>query len=59
MYLGPRLCAMKSLALVVAAGLKNYAVVATNVRRYERRLEHDAAARAAVKKVVKLLNCEI
>ena len=39
LYLGRRVCGMKLAELAKAVGLGNDAVVATNVRRYERRLQ--------------------
>ena len=59
LYLGRRLCGMKLAALAETAGLKNYAVVATNARRYERRLERDKAEASKVRKVLQLLHCKM
>ena len=58
LYLGRRLCGMKLAALAETAGLKNYAVAATNARRYERCLERDKAEASKVRKVLKLLHCK-
>jgi len=40
-------------------GLRNYAVVATNAKRYERALEKDRTEQARMKQVCHLLNCKI
>jgi hypothetical protein len=45
LYLGRRLCGLKLVALAEAAGLRNYGVVATNVKRYQQRLETDRASK--------------
>ena len=50
---------MKLAALAETAGLKNYAVAATNARRYERCLERDKAEASKVRKVLQLLHCKI
>ena len=59
LYLGRRLCGMKLAALAAAVELKNYAVAATNARRYERCLERDKAEASKVRKVLQLLNCKM
>jgi len=59
LYLGRRLCGLKLAELAKAVELRNYGVVATNARRYERRLEQDRAEKARMKQVLKLLNCEM
>jgi len=45
------LCGMKLAELARAVGLRNYGVVATNAKRYERRLEQDRAEKARMKQV--------
>jgi putative transposase len=59
LYLGRRLCGMKLAELAKAVGLRNYGVVATNVKRYERRWERDRTEKARMKQVLELLNCEM
>jgi len=59
LYLGRRLCGLKLRELAEAVGLRNYAVVATNTKRYEQRLPSDSQEQARVKKVSQLLNCEM
>ena len=59
LYLGQRLCGLKLLELAREAGMNNYGVVATNVRRYELRLERDRAERSRVTQILKLFNCEM
>ena len=59
LYLGRRLCGLKLRELARAADMANYGVVATNVRRYERRLERSRAEKARLKQVLELLNCEM
>ncbi|MBM3834025.1 MAG: hypothetical protein FJ403_12295 [Verrucomicrobia bacterium] len=59
LYLGRRLCGMKLAELAQAVGLRNYGVVATNVKPYERRLEQERAEQARMKQVLELLNCEM
>jgi hypothetical protein len=59
LYLGRRLCGLKLRELARAADLANYGVVATNVRRYERRLERSRAEKSRLKQVLELLNCEM
>jgi hypothetical protein len=59
LHLGRRLCGMKLRELAKAVELRNYGVVATNVKRYEVRLERDRAEKALVKQVLELLNCEM
>jgi hypothetical protein len=51
LYLGRRLCGMKLAELAGAVELRNYGVVATNARRYERRLTQDRAEKARMKQV--------
>jgi len=50
---------MKLAELAQAVGLRNYGVVATNVKPYERRLEQERAEQARMKQVLELLNCEM
>lgn len=59
LYLGRRLSGMKLKELATAVDLPNYGVVATNALRYQKRLASDPAERAILKRVLKLLNCEI
>ncbi len=59
LYLGRRLCGLKLTALAKEAEIRNYGVVATNVRRYQLRLERDRAERSRVAEILKLLNCEL
>jgi len=59
LYLGRRLCGLKLVQLAREAEMNNYGVVATNVRRYELRLEEDRAEQGRVARILKLLNCEI
>ena len=59
LYLGRRVSGLKLGELAEAAGLRNYGVVATNVKRYEQRLEADRAEKVRLKQVLKLLNCEM
>jgi REP element-mobilizing transposase RayT len=59
LYLGRRVCGLKLLALAEAVGLRNYAVVATNAKRYEQRLPSDRQEQARMKAVSQLLNCEM
>jgi hypothetical protein len=59
LYLGRRVCGMKLLELAREAAMSNYGVVATNVRRYELRLERDRAERNRVAHILKLFNCEM
>ena len=59
LYLGRRLCRLKLRELAEAVGLRTYAVVATNTKRYEQRLPSDSQEQARVKKVSQLLNCEM
>src|SRR5438445_553129 len=57
--LGRRVCGMKLTELPKAAELPNRAVVATNARRYEQRLETDRAEQARMKQVGQLFNCKM
>ncbi len=50
-----RLCGLK---LAQAVGLWNYGVVATNAKRYERRLEGDRTEKVRIKQVLALCKCE-
>ena len=45
--------------LAKAVEMPNYAVVATNARRYEQRLETDRTEQARMKKVRQLFNCKM
>ena len=59
LYLGRRVCGMKLTELAKAVELPNYAVVATNARRYEQRLSTDRAEQARMKQVRQLFNCKM
>ena len=59
LYLGQRLCGLKLAALAAEVGLRNYGVVSTNIKRYERRLASDPSEQARMKRVLRLLNCEM
>jgi hypothetical protein len=59
LYLGRRACGLKLAELAEAVGWRNYGVVATNVKRYEQRLQADRAEKARMKAVLKMLNCEM
>lgn len=59
LYLGRRLCGLKLAELARLVDLRNYGVVATNAKRYERRLERDRPEKAQMKQVLKLLNCKM
>src|SRR5262245_46533958 len=59
LYLGRRVCGLKLRELAEAIGLPNYAVVATNSKRYEKWLQGDRAEQARMKGVRQLLNCEM
>jgi REP element-mobilizing transposase RayT len=59
LYLGRRVCGLKLRELAEAIGLPNYAVVATNGKRYERRLQGDRKEQARMKAVRQLLNFEM
>ena len=59
LYLGRRLCGLKLTELTREAEIRNYGVVATNSRRYERLLERDRAEKKRMSKVLRLLNCEM
>ena len=59
LYLGRRLCGLKLKELAAAVGLPNYAVVATNTKRYEQRLQSDRTELSQMKAVSQLLNCEM
>ena len=59
LYLGRRICALKLAELAEAAGLRNYGVVATSVKRYEQRLQSERGEKARMKQVLQLLNCEM
>ena len=56
LYLGRRVCGMRLAELAEAVGLRNYAVVATNARRYEQCLQRDRTEQARMKEVTQLLN---
>src|SRR5262245_19805113 len=59
LYLGRRVCGLKLRELAEAIGLPNYAVVATNSKRYEQWLQGDRGEQARMKAVRQLLNCEM
>ena len=59
LWLGQRLCGLKLAALAAEVGLRNYGVVSTNIKRYERRLASDPNEQARRKRVLRLLNCEM
>ena len=59
LYLGRRVCTMKLQELAEAVGLRNYAAVATNVKRYDQWLQRDRGEQRRMKQVEKLLNCEM
>lgn len=59
LYLGRRICGLKLRELAGEAGLSNYGVVATNVRRYQLRLKQDIPERRRVDTILKLFNCEM
>jgi REP element-mobilizing transposase RayT len=59
LYLGRRLCGLKLAELAEVADLRNYGVVATNTKRYERRLARDRTEKARMKDVLELSNCEM
>jgi len=58
LYLGRRVCGMKLVELAEAAGLKNYAVVATNAKRYAQWLQRDRVEQGRMRQVSQLLNCK-
>ena len=58
-YLGRRIGGLKLLELAEAVELRNDAVVATNVIRYEKRVKKSRAEQATVRKVLELLNRKI
>ena len=53
------MCGLRLAELASEADLRNYGVVATNSRRYERRLERDRAEKRRMAEVLRLLNCEM
>jgi hypothetical protein len=59
LFLGRRVCGLKLRELAQAVDLPNYGVVATNVRRYELRLQRDHTENARMQQVLKMLNCEM
>jgi hypothetical protein len=59
LYLGRRLCWLKMTELTGVVGLRNYGVVATNAKRYERRLARGRTEQARMKQVLQLLNCDM
>ncbi len=59
LYLGRRLCEPKLAELAQVVDLRNYGVVGTNAKRYERRLERDRTEKARMKQVLELLNGEM
>jgi hypothetical protein len=59
LYLGRRVCGMKLGELAKAVGLGNDAVVATNVKRYERRLQSQRREQNLMKQVSQMLNCKM
>ena len=59
LYLGRRLCGLKLADLARRVELRNYGVVATNVKRYERRLARDRAEKGRLKRVLALIKCEM
>jgi len=59
LYLGRRVCGMKLAELAAAVWLRNYAVVATCVKRYEQCLQTNATEQASMKRLARLLNCEM
>ena len=56
---GRRLSDQKLKQLPAAVGLTDYTVVATNTKRYERRLQSDPTEQSQMKAVSQLLNCEM
>jgi putative transposase len=59
LYLGRVVCGMKLAELAAAVGLRNYAVVATNTKRYEQWLQRDRTEQARMRQVTQLLNCKM
>jgi hypothetical protein len=59
LYLGRRVCGMKLVELAEAVGLRNYAVVGTNARRYEQGLQRDRTEQVRMREVTQLLNCKM
>lgn len=59
LYLGRRTCGLTLRELAQAVGLRNYALVATNTKRYAQRLQSDPRERARSKQVSQLLDCEM
>jgi hypothetical protein len=53
LYLGRRVCGLKLAELAKALGLRNDAVVATNAKRYERRLQSQGREQNVMKQVSK------
>ena len=53
------MCGLKLSQLARAAEIRTDGVVATNSRRYERRLEGDRAEKRRRREVLRLLNCEM
>ena len=58
-YLWRRLCGPKLAELARRVKLRNDEVVATNVKRYERRLERDRTEKGRLKRVLALIKCEM
>jgi hypothetical protein len=56
LYLGRRTCGLTLRELAQAVGLRNYAVVATNTKRYAKRLQCDPQEQARLKQVSQLFN---
>ena len=56
LYLGRRVCGMKLAELAAAVRVRNYAVVATSVKRYEQWLQTNATEQASMKRIARLLN---
>ncbi len=59
LYLGRRLCGLKLAELARRVELRNYGVVATNVKRYERRLARDRTEKGRLKRVLALMKREM
>lgn len=59
LYLGRRRCGAKMSELAHEVGLRNYGVVATSAKRYERRLARDPTEQRRMGKVLRLLNGEM
>ena len=59
LHLGQKECGLKLTELAAAVGLENYAVVSTNVRRYEEFLKTNRAEQSRMKHVLQLITCEM